>query len=282
MVHVPDDILMAYVDNELSAEERTWLEAQLVNDVGLRRRLEPFLVTRQPLQVIFDAPLHAPVPDRLISAVLSAGTVAQAGAKKSLGSRIAGSGVSSASGWLDALFPSGRGWQPAYGYAAVLLVGLGAGWLSSNLTGQDDDNANLMRLERGGFVASGRLLDALDRAPSGSGALEEGAVRPVLTLRSDKGQLCRQYEIVAPNRRGPMGLACRDAQGDWRVNAFAGDGGSDGGTAMEASHGEAGAVLPPALSQTLKDLKGFDTLSEAEEQYLLEKGWQAAPKGGGS
>lgn len=69
MVHVPDEIIMAYADGQVSAEEKAWFESMLATDPALRSRLNPFVATGPGQFSAFDAILSAPVPDRLLETV---------------------------------------------------------------------------------------------------------------------------------------------------------------------------------------------------------------------
>ena len=118
MVHVPDEIIMAYADGQVSAEEKAWFESMLATDPALRSRLNPFVATGPGQFSAFDAVLSAPIPDRLLETVR--GTTPAA--KK----KVAQPGL------FERLFPNGFGLMPVAGYAAALRgghrVGLRASW----------------------------------------------------------------------------------------------------------------------------------------------------------
>lgn len=264
MVHVPDELIMAYADGQVSAEEKAWLDGILAVDPNVRARLEPFLATGHGQLPVFDALLSAPVPDRLIDTVRGIKPAPQA-------AKPAAKATTSGRGLIERLFPNGFGLTPALGYAATLLVGVGLG--SVLLTSEPADQP-LLRADRDGFVASGRLQVALDTIASGDRTqVREGDVRPVVTVRGADGRICRQYEIVSRNK-GPQGLACRESDGGWRITVLTG--GETGATARNASQGD-NPVLEGMVGQALKSLPGHSELSAAEELYLIEKGWGGAP-----
>lgn len=264
MVHVPDELIMAYADGQVSAEEKAWLDGILAVDPTVRARLEPFLATGHGQLPVFDALLSAPVPDRLIDAVRGIKPAPQA-------SRQVAKAAVARPGWFERLFPNGFGLSPALGYAATLLVGVGLG--NVLLTSEPADPA-LLRADRDGFVASGRLQVALDTIASGDRKqIREGDVRPVLTVRDAEGRICRQYEIVSRNK-GPQGLACRESDGEWRITVLTG--GETAASARNASQGD-NPVLEGMVGAAVKSLPGHSELSAAEELYLIEKGWGGAP-----
>lgn len=272
MVHVPDEFIMAYADGQLSTEEKVWFESMLAADHGLRGRLEPFLATGPGQWGVFDTILVTPVPDRLIETVRSGPQAA-----KPIGVRSSAAEAKATGQWaglIERFFPNGFGWQPALGYAATLLVGVGIGTALLDTTGPTDDA--LMKADRDGFIAAGRLQQALDHLPSNAkGLLREGDIRPVLSLRDRDGRFCRQYEIVARTKNGPQGLACRDSEGEWRITVLTGGAETDG-MARPASQSDE-AAFDGMVGTAVKSLPGHSELSAAEELYLIEKGWAGAP-----
>jgi hypothetical protein len=265
MVHVPDEIIMAYADGQVSAEERAWFESMLATDPGLRMRLDPFVATGPGQFSAFDAVLSAPVPDRLLDTIRGTVSVSKKPAVKP--------------GLFERLFPNGFGVMPAVGYAATLLVGVGVG---SALLGSGQREETLVRADRDGFVATGRLQVALDRTPSNDKRLiKEGDIRPVLTVRDRDGRVCRQYEIIGPGKAGPQGFACRETDGDWRIRVLTG-GTDQNGSAQTVGQNSEGAAINSMVGTVVKSLPGQSELTAAEELFLIEKGWDGAPDAGQS
>lgn len=258
MVHVPDELIMAYADGQVSAEEKAWLEGILAVDPAVRARLEPFLATGPGQFAVFDAILDAPIPDRLIDTIRGTKPAARVSSP-------------ARSGLFDRLFPNGFGLTPALGYAAALVAGIGIG--SALLTAPTAEQP-LLVTDRDGFIASGRLQTALERVPSGDNKLvKEGDIRPVLTVRDGDGRICRQYEIVG-RKKGPQGLACREGDGDWRITVLTG--GEAAASARNASQSD-GNVVDEMVGTAVKNLPGHSELTGAEELFLIERGWGGAP-----
>jgi hypothetical protein len=259
MVHVPDELIMAYADGQVSPEEKIWLESILAVDPAVRARLEPFLATGPGQLTAFDAILAAPIPDRLIDTVRGTKPAAKS------------SSSSTRLGLFDRLFPNGFGLTPALGYAAALVAGIGIG---SALLSAPQTEQPLLVADRDGFVASGRLQTALERIPSGEKSLvKEGDIRPLLTVRDGAGRICRQYEIVG-RKKGPQGLACRESDGGWRITVLTG--GETAASAYNASQND-GNVVDGVVDRAIKELPGHSELAGAEELFLIERGWGGAP-----
>ena len=283
MDHVPDDILMAFVDGELSGEQQAWVEARLAHDVGLRRRLEPFAVTRATLPLIFEHPLNEPVPQHLMSlirdgvrpargATTSSSTAADMPPAQRTSRRPSRTAqdVEPNKGFLDGLF---GGWSltPAFGYAAVLLLGAGAGWMGAVSLGAGQGEA--VRYENGGLVASRGLLQALDTVPSGTAQTADGLlITPASSFRSNDGRLCRQYQMVAPGTPTFAGLACRSTDGRWKVTVH-----TEAATVVTSEVGSGGQskVVAPVLDAAVTGIIAGDSMSDGEEATLIENGWGA-------
>jgi hypothetical protein len=272
MVQVPDEFLMAYADGQVSLEERTWFEGILATDPELRVRLEPFLATGPSQWAAFDSVMQAPIPDRLIQAIRSGGQAAPSAAPRSAVPQSRSKAAKP--GLFERLFPNGFGLTPALGYAAALAMGVGIG--TSMLSPQTSTDDSLLKADRDGFVATGRLQVALDRSPSnGKNLVREGDIRPVLSLRDRDGRICRQYEIVA-RQKGPQGLACREPNGEWRITVMTG-GAETGGVARPASQDDQGGALDGMVGEAVKRLPGHNELTAPEELYLIENGWARGP-----
>lgn len=257
MVHVPDELIMAYADGQVSPEEKAWLESILAVDPAVRSRLDVFVATGPGQFSPFDSVLTAPIPDRLIATVRGTRPEKRAAAPRP--------------SLLERLFPNGFGPLHAVSYATALVVGVGVG---SALLTTPDTATPLIVADRDGFVASGNLQVALDTKVSGDKELvNEGDVRPVLTVRDGEGRVCRHYEIVQ-RRKGPQGLACREADGRWRITVLTG--GESAATARNASQG-APDVLDGMVGTAIKSMPAHSELSGAEEAYLIEKGWGGVP-----
>jgi hypothetical protein len=248
---------MAYADGQVSPEEKAWLEGILAVDPAVRSRLDVFVATGPGQFSPFGSVLTAPIPDRLIATVRGTRPETRAAApRQSL---------------MDRFFPNGFGLMPAVGYAAALVIGVGIG---SALLTPPATTSPLIVADREGFVASGDLQVALDTQVSGNKNLvNEGDIRPVLTVRDGEGRVCRHYEIVQ-RRKGPQGLACRERDGKWRITVLTG--GEGAATARNASQGEPD-VLEGVIGTALKSMPAHSELTGAEEAYLIEKGWGGVP-----
>jgi hypothetical protein len=264
---------MAYADGALDAEASVRIAALLKADPEARARVSMFRATGKELSALYDGVLQEPVPGHLTQFVLNYGQGREAGpAPRSLGSapsrrpRL----PSLWAGFKERLIPDGVGWHLAAASAAALTVGVSAGFLLGG-AGQDGGSGpSLTVMRQGQILASGALHHVLEALPSNEERTADSTngsmpVRAVLTFRTKEGGYCREYEIAAP--QAPFqGLACRQADGRWAVEAHVAQEAAAAGTHVVA-HGE---VLDK-IAETRMD---GDALGQSQEKAALRRGWK--------
>jgi anti-sigma factor RsiW len=269
-----DEILMAYADGVLDAAAAGRVAAQLKTDAQARARVAMFRATGRALSPLYDGVLQEPVPEPLIEFVMSHGKEREARPAPSAGRaparRRRARGSRFWASFKERLIPEGAGWQLAAASAAALALGVSAG---SFLSGEGSDGASgpsLAALRQGKIVASGALHHVLENLPSneeraagsGQGAT---AVRAVLTFKTREGGYCREYELAAPQGQF-QGLACREADGRWAVEAHIAQPAAAAGTHV-VSHGE---VLDKIAEARMEG----DAFGQGEEKAALKGGWK--------
>lgn len=274
MMTVPDELLMAYADGELTAEEAKALEQLLAQDPGLRARLEPFVETRIRISYAFEHKLHEPVPDRLIAAIAraSAAPVAAPPSRPPLLDRPR----ETLSPLFNIRFPAAVSPAMAASAAALLIVGAASGWIAGRATAP----SGLIAVAGSDLVASGALAHALESGPSGVAVRsdEEGAsIVPVLSFRTQTSDICREYRVTsAADGRDFAGLACRTSDGLWRLALHVET------PAAPQAHGPyqtATSFKVPAVDALTETLISGDAFGRDEEAELLANGWHAPAAG---
>jgi len=271
MVQVPDELLMAYADGELTPPEAKALDALLSQDSALRDRLTPFIETRIRLSTVFEHTLHEPVPDRLIAAISRAAIAEQARRREpSLGERI----LEMLRTFAETVLPDGRLTPALAGSAAALLVfGMATGWLVGRI-----DGSSLIDVTGSGLVASGTLADVLESKPSGlmsDADWKSASVVPVLSFRDQNNSFCREYRILRRDD-GPdsAGLACRAPDGTWRVALHVE---TPKQPQTDGTYQTATAANVPAVDTLIEETISGDAFGKDDETELLKNGWQVAP-----
>jgi anti-sigma factor RsiW len=270
MSHVSDEVLMAYADGELTPDECYALERLLRHDPVLRARLEPFIQTRMRLATAFEPTLHEPVPLRLIAAIRRSRPPARASLTAlPLEGRLRDV-VSKAKALLA---PGGSSLTPALAasIAALLVAGAMAGWIAGRATAP----SSLMASSGPDLVATGALAEALEANPSGTSADgAEASVVPVLSFRTADNAVCREYRVKSTAAdRDFAGLACRNADGVWRI-ALHVETGKLGPASPEASYQTATATNVPSIDAMVETMMAGEAFGTDDETRLLKNGWR--------
>lgn len=270
---VSDEILMAYADNMLDADQRTAVEAALANSEAVRQRLVAFAVTGQPIHRIYAPILDQPPPDRLIETLRSA-PAARTGNRPRAAwpQRLAE---------LVGLGGTPMHWGMALASAGLVAVAGTSVWLTARpAVSPVITAADFLHEKAGDRVAVGPLAVALERTPSRAQAPvalragHEFELRPMLTFAARGGGFCRQYTLSGHGLRFE-GLACRNPDGSWRVPALLT---AQGPT--ETKPDSAGGVRPaanpdhPQIEAAVDQLIDGDALGADNEAQLISKGWK--------
>lgn len=150
---------MQFADRTLSVEDTARVADALAHDPALRARLAPFLDTGRTLGAPFEEVLKAPVPRRLVEAIMAGGRASSPAPSRP-------DAMGGIKNLFDNLFSFGRPrWAPAF--ASVLLaVGAVAGWQLQRVT-QDHAAQGQLRVDNGRITARGTLAAALEQARGG-------------------------------------------------------------------------------------------------------------------
>lgn len=232
-----DETLMAYADGALGPEEAAAVRAAVASDPEAAADVDRFRESARLVRVAFDDTLAEPVPPTLERRIRAAARVAEAERHAP-----------------DALVRR-RGRRPlAIAASVTLLLGLGIG----------------SRLGRpAGDAALPGLGEALAGTASGvQASLPDGAtLTPLATFRDRDGRWCRRFARAADGRTGE-GVACRDAEGAWRLAFLVPD-------RAAAGPDYAPAGEEPSLADGLADrMRAGDPLADAQERDLIDRRWR--------
>ncbi|MDX5329287.1 MAG: hypothetical protein LPK06_10945 [Marinobacter sp.] len=189
-MNITDEVLSAFLDNELSEPEMNAVRDQIALDPALADRLAELASVDAELQRHYGAIDQQPMPDGVTR------LLAQAAPENRPDNVVA--------------FPWWRRLKEHSGKAVAAAVVAGFAmtqWLGSPAV--DDP-------------AWPSIAQALEQQPSGQ-AYEVGSdttVMPRLTFRSQAGDWCRQFRVNTATRALEQ-IACRDGMGDWNIVAEA-------------------------------------------------------------
>jgi hypothetical protein len=242
----PDDVLMAYADDELDMSTRVAVEAAMAADPEIGRRIAQHQALRGRIHSAFNKVLDEPVPARLLQAP---------------------HGESPPQRASNIVPLRGRGvrrpeWPQWTALAASLIVGVIAGRLLLVPSGTGP-----IVMRSGQVVASGTLAEAL----SDQLAADQPAAGPVsigVSFRSKSGEYCRTF--AWRQTADLAGLACRAADG-WRVRVLDG---TQPAAADSGSYRQAASPMPPAVIAAVGDLIAGEPLDAQAESAARAQHWR--------
>jgi len=233
---VTPEMIAAYADGELDAEERLRVEAAIAADPELAKQLERHARLKSMLAARY-APIAAePVPDRLSDLIERSGTPGHdSGKVASLAQARARRGLA----------PMVRRWVPLAGpaIAASLVLAIWQPWQGS---------------ERSDY-ASGELANVLDTRLV---AEQPADARPrvLLSFVARDGRFCRAWRGTSDG-----GIACRDRTG-WKIEQALSL--QRAGTGAYRQAGSEAELLVAA-----QDMAAGEALDAAGERRALGDGW---------
>jgi anti-sigma factor RsiW len=248
MAELNPELLMAYADGELDAEEKAEIEALMAHDPKARAMVERFLESGDLLRRGFDEILNLPPPQHLIDTIRKHQPAPE----------------------IVPLNPPKRNvsvseWpRLAIAACVALIVGVvvGAGLLRGPEIEQRRETANL-------------LQDTLEFQPTGAvlaSAARSETVTPIVTFRAADGRICREFERQTRTQQ-TVGIACRNADGQWiavvEIDRMLLAADQSGELDYRPASGS-----PDPLAAALSALGAGRALTAAEEQVLRTQGWQ--------
>jgi len=243
-----DEVLMAYVDDELDESTRSAVESAMAADPEIAGRIAHHRALRNRLRSAFDPILDEPVPQELIDRARNA-PAASAAPKKAevipLAPRLA----------------SRRSLPQWAALAASLLIGILAGRFAFRTGGPA-----LIAAHDNHMLARGLLADALTRQL----ASQQRTTQPVqmgVSFRSKSGQYCRTFSLRAP---AVAGLACHAADG-WRLEVLSGTAEQQVGA---GGYRQASSSMPPAVVRTVSGEISGEPLDASAEAAARRRDWQ--------
>ncbi len=210
---IDEEILVAYVDGQLDAQEIARVEEALAGDAEARATVRGLREDAALLRAAFNAPLNEPVPARVLESIDRAMTENAADGGNGAPARKVGGFAP----WPMAIAAS----------IAVLAVALGGvNYLANQRVEQEIDQ--LRAAAEGDRQARQQALaQALENLVSGQTVSWEnpdsgrrGSITPVRTFKNRSGQWCREYaadEWLGDKQELQRAIACREGEGLWQT-----------------------------------------------------------------
>ena len=277
MSKITDEILMAYVDDELTSTERRQVEAAMKSDPTIESRIAVFSETEGLLSGVYDEPMHRPIPDKLIDTIMS-GTEGTDHATPSTGVQPDGNWIArSLEKWLPL---GGVGYTALAAYSVILVATGFLGWQlgALNINKTQGDNM-LVKYEHGQLLALGRLNTALDTVSSGQKLVwsydtnADRWIKPAFTFRTPTHSYCRQYQIAMATDEGFSGVACRNGAGAWQIHAhLVARPAQTTGDKIVPAAGPGSDLIDKVVDQLIEG----DVLGSKEEENIIKNRWKGA------
>ncbi|MDX2290284.1 MAG: hypothetical protein NW217_15885 [Hyphomicrobiaceae bacterium] len=285
-----DEILMAYADGQLSAEEHARVSSYLDSDPEAQEIVALFQRTRVAAREAFD--LQATGRDSDLAKLILGMDVP---------GRAAGDAPAKPAGRTDeasVVVPFQRparpqahsrtaSWRQVTALAAslALVVGAGVGYWATLPDSPVGPVQNAL-FEMGPIAPDSSLARLLEKRPTGDA--ETVTVSPatrydlvaVATFRDKDGRACREFEAVtadAEQRPVAMGVACRQVDRTWRLEGavqLTATATPDPGSFTPAS----GISEQSAMDGLMRLLGASAALTGEQERALIEGGWSDATR----
>jgi len=244
MTMTADQRLIAYLDNELSAEERAQFEADMAKDEWLSAEVAKHRGLAARIAAAHAPAPDAPAPGRLRIMPAPARRVASGQWVAMAVCVVLGVALGVAywplQGMVEAPVPAGPGPGPAAGGPLGLAKG-------------------------GVLIAEGTLEKALTT----SLAAEGGPVAVGLTFMGRNGRYCRTFQSIPDHLAG---VACREADDHWVIQTTT----RFMPTAPTADYRQIGADVPVIILDSVDALKAGPPLSALDERAARDGGWKPA------
>ncbi len=248
MIDLNPEVLMAYVDGELDAEQKSSVEALIARDPEARAMVNRFRHSADQLRKGFDDILDLPVPPHLIDTIRN---------HKPDPSIVPLTRLQGKTGLFR--WPS-----LALAASVALFVGILAGVA---LLGGPAIEAPT--------VLANLLQETLELQPSGTSQVSDDAleaITPISTFHTTDGRVCREFQRQSHGRK-TVGIACRDTDGQWVALVEIDHALLAADPGVELEYMPASGSADP-LAAALSALRAGPVLTTAEEQRLRSQGWQ--------
>jgi hypothetical protein len=248
---ISDDLLLAYIDGELSREDRARVDAAVATDPEVAQRLRRHQAIGSRIHGAFAGVAEEPAPEALVRMIKPAAAVVSLQAARARKAEAAPKPGPKAAP-KRALPPIDARWGAI---AAALVVGLGVGLFAPRpQTGLIDAK---MR-------AAGPLEVALNGKLASQPATAGDVVRIGLTVRDGEGRWCRTFT----SKDGLAGVGCRQGE-EWAVRM------AQTGAPFETSDfRRAASETPPAVLTAVEGLIAGEPVDAAAEKTARAAGWR--------
>jgi len=250
---IDDEMLIAFLDGELSTEQSRRVEQAINDDVELAAQVERLAQVSELAAQAYRHVLDEPAPEHLVNAVWSNDVGQSEVEVVSLAAR------RRPTGYLPL----------AIAASVALVVG---GLLGQQFANDSIDSHRLVQADAGVIVAQNPLYIALEQIPSQQ-HFEAGngdVILPVMSFQATDGRYCREFEINADHKVS-VGVACKQ-DGRWNTEILLAAGSRP--VSRQDVFQPASGYSQTALDAVLDNLWAGVAYDVAEEERLIQRGWR--------
>lgn len=240
-MNVTREMLAAYADGQLGADDAARVEAAIAKDPALAQEVEAHRALRETLSAHFAPILDMPVPDRLKTGLQTSAQVVDLAAVRRAKKEHA----------------AARAPLPRWAMGGALAASLALGVMIGGQSRQGDQ----IRSEDGQLVASGALDKALT-SQLASAQDDDAPVRILLSFKSGDGRYCRGFESGATS-----GIACRTG-GNWDLVQT-----RSGGISESTEYRQAGSSATEIMAAA-QEMAAGAALDAKAERAARDAGWR--------
>jgi anti-sigma factor RsiW len=252
---IPEDLLTAYVNNELEGADRARVEQAIARDAILAQRVARQRALRERQPRMFGDALNEPRSGRLSSV-------------HELGAPSAPAQIIDLARARAARARRAEPRRTPISTRAAIVASLGIGLCAGLLIEYAFSLGAPMEFRDGAMLARGSLERALNQELA-STISPARAVHIGLSFRTRSGIYCRIFELEG--RHALSGLACKEQQ-QWRIaNLVAADAGRSPPGPLP--RGAVSSSLPAALQQAVNERLSGAPLDASEEAVARSKDW---------
>jgi hypothetical protein len=259
MKSISDEMIMAYVDGELTPEQATAVELALKNDPMLRKTVVLFSDTTAMLDGVYDAPLHENVPESLLKVLNSAPLES----RWTRGIKLCLRAIQ-----VPAMHP-----VPTFALLAITIISSSLLY-SNGFLNQHTQNSYPS------FVFDNAFSRGLENTPSGQSFADQHSsveILPILSFQNQQKYYCRQFEIVDKTQNNHFrgsGIACRDNNKKWETIAYSRATPMPTAQSDKISYELAGASNQ--LDTLIDERRNGEILTISQEHTLIQQGWKTS------
>lgn len=254
MRDISDDELMAHVDRELDEARSAEIDQQLLTDAALRKRIKPYVITREHLPAAFEATMDDATRTRFVAAIDRA-LIAPSTTERTTKPIDVWQALKDT--WSSFLAQ----WMPTpVRFAGALGLGVLVGWTLSHRL-QQTPTSDQIALVNGALVATSTLRQALE-AEASRDIVAKAGTTVTATFRTLSGSFCREFTSTKH-----QGLGCRTSDGNWEIRAY--EKARKTGSSQVVPVGEK-SVVEAAINETTDNV----VLSKDAEARLISQSWR--------